>query len=170
MITIYTDGSANWKTGEGGFGVYMIHHDATQQPFVNGIVNEACKCTEEFHYQGFTQTKTGRMELTGILVALKLANKSEKIQIYCDSQYAVNTCNKWLEKWKLTGIQNQANSDILFELEKYLAKFSNLQIDWVKGHRGNIGNEIADILAREGYKSKDKLQDNYNIKTYLDTI
>lgn len=157
-IIIYSDGSCNWKTRKGGIGIYM---------------NENNK--EHYFWNAFENTSIGRCELLGILKSLRLIqNKQLKIIIFCDSQYAINCCNLWINKWVASGeILYKKNKDILMELFKELPKFNQLQIIHVKGHNGNVGNEISDYLAREGFNCTDEtkiINDTQNILDWINKL
>ncbi|NCU26192.1 ribonuclease HI [Candidatus Nomurabacteria bacterium] len=141
-LTIYTDGSCNARTGFGGAGAYIIHAGG-----------------EAMISEGFLDTKTGRMEIMAVILALESIKPEKrlhcKIQIYSDSQYVVNSINKWLRNWVIMGLDGRTNGDLW---KRYLAVAGSytkgaIRISWVRGHNGLEGNEIADSLANGAYKS-----------------
>jgi len=88
------------------------------------------------------------MELKAIYTALKcISYKNLKIDIYADSEYALNTSSKWIFDWSPTEFAGKANKDILKLLYKELKLFKNLNFFHVKGHSGQYYNEMADKLA-----------------------
>jgi ribonuclease HI len=144
-IHVYTDGSAvasGKNRGLGGLGVVFI---------VNGGVKKVVS-------RGYRNTKTGRMELRAALIALKTLRKDQKAKIFSDSMYVVNTFNLgWLENWHLLGYPCK-NPDLMKKLYKEISKFpkKNITFHHVKGHSGNIYNELADSLA--SYKNFKKYE------------
>lgn len=147
-IIVYTDGSANAKEGHpgymlGGFGIYMK------------IIDNDKLIKEIFFHEGWSHTKTGRMELRAIITSLnKITDKLAQVFIYSDSQYAVNCVNQnWLWNWEKNRWAGVANIDLM---KIYLEEFRKFRyrpiITHIKGHTKNedensIGNAIADALA-----------------------
>ena len=77
--TAYTDGSFQSSINAGGYAVVILDESDT-------IVAKL--------YQGFKGTTNNRMEIRGVLEALKYFNKPTDITIVSDSQYVVNTIQK----------------------------------------------------------------------------
>jgi len=135
-ITIYTDGGSSGNPGPGGYGVVIINNG--EQKELSG---------------GFRLTTNNRMELMGVIVALRsLEQKDKPITLYTDSSYVVNGIIKgWAEKWRKNNWiksdkQPAINPDLWGELLD-LIKPLNIKFMWVKGHAGNIFNERCDELA-----------------------
>lgn len=148
MIDIYTDGSAvvhETNKGKGGMSVVFVINDGVRK-----VIS-----------RGYIKTKTGRMELIAALTALKVLKKDQKAVIHPDSMYVVNTFNeRWIYRWRDNGWSCK-NSDIMKELIKEYEKFpkGNIKFKHVKGHNGNVYNELADALAN--YKNFTKfIEDN----------
>lgn len=151
-IRIYTDGACSENPGPGGWAM-VVNTDSTCDTFSGGEYG----------------TTNNRMELTGVLEALKYVadyNSAKDIyEVYCDSAYVVNSINnKWLERWKLNGWKTKAGDDIknrdlweaISEQFKRIRK-QNQQVVLIKikGHAGNTFNELVDKLARsESLKRK----------------
>lgn len=138
-IITYTDGSAHYKDGFGGIGIYM-----------------KWKEHEKIVSTGYSHTTNNRMELRAVIEAMKLVHdKSFQLHIYSDSEYVINTFTNWIFKWEIEGYVGRKNIDLLKEGLQEYRKFpkGNLFFHWVKGHNGIMGNEIADILAGEARKS-----------------
>lgn len=84
--------------------------------------------------------------------------------IYSDSQYVINIYTNWIKKWKFNGFINSkglpvVNQDIiadsLVDFEKindYYLEFygQQIQLNFVKGHNGDHGNDMADRFANFG--------------------
>jgi len=85
-------------------------------------------------------------ELTGILRAImKLSecNFTNDVEIFTDSSYSIQSI------WKvMNGIQLYSNHELIKEIE-FAIELCNCRIDikWVRGHKDDYGNIVADILA-----------------------
>ena len=153
-VIIYTDGSSRGNPGPGGYGIVM----------------EDCKTGFSKQYsKGFQNTTNNRMELLGVIDALKKLKKTKlKITVFTDSKYVVDSVEKkWIFKWKATGFKNKKNVDLWLEFLK-LRELNNISFKWIKGHNNHLQNEICDKLAYkasenkilfidEGYEQKNKL-------------
>ena len=135
-VVIYTDGSCDTK-GNGGYGVSLTCGD------------------ESIYLSGSAEnTSSQKMELTAIIRALEMLKNNCNVVIFSDSQYAVNCINIWIDTWKRNGWKKNdgkpvANLELLQRLCDLKSKF-HIRANWVKGHAGNVGNEIVDGLARMG--------------------
>ena len=138
-MNIYIDGSCKPTTRFGSYGVLIIDDKGnrktltgTQPDVTNNI-----------------------MELTALIEALKhirdnQLDKTNKIEIFCDSQYVVKGLSEWFPKWKANNFQTTAgpvkNLDLWLELEQ-LRKQVVATLTWVKGHAENVRhNEIDKIV------------------------
>ena len=138
MITVYTDGACKNNPGVGGYAAVML--------FDNPEIGIKIIAGGEPH------TTNSRMELMGVLKALSWIYSNyplEKIHIYTDSQYVTNAINKgWLEKWIERDFRNIKNKDLWLLMYKYVCRI-NPTFTWVRGHNGNMYNEIADKIASD---------------------
>ena len=165
VIEIYTDGSCNARTKKGGYGVYMK------------IRHKDGKAEEKRIFRGFNKTKTGRMEIGAVLRALVEVSdmgQRNKVVIYSDSEYVVNTIGKkWYINWESRDYDGIKNKDLW---ENVIAMLRHVEDDllnmfiikWVKGHSGIVGNEIADGLAKQGYMTpeEESTDDYYDNDTH----
>jgi ribonuclease HI len=96
-------------------------------------------------------------ELMGIYMALRYVWKLnfekrnvKEIEILSDSQYALNSVDKWNPK------KNWSNYQQIVEIRQYIQTLREegmvIKFTWVKGHDGNIGNEIVNYLAEQKLK------------------
>ena len=159
-MNIYVDGSASPNPGKGGFGVVIINEN-----------NEIETCYA--HYED--ETTNNRQELKAILYALirwgeKLSdlNWHDSIPVvYSDSSYAVNTFNNWMFSWKNNGWKKSDNQipENLDLIEAYYNLYQNgyrIDLRKIKGHAGELGNELADRLATRKMTVKEVM--NYGRK------
>ena len=139
-MTFYTDGSCvnNGKAGAaGGYGVVGVN-DEGKVEFVRA--------------RRETGTTNNRQELLGVLEALKYFKTPQHLEIYSDSSYAVNTYNNWMFSWARNGwIKSDKkvpeNLDIIKEYYELIQQGYSINLNHIRGHKGILGNEIADKLA-----------------------
>ena len=136
MINYYTDGSCSPNPGPGGFA--------------------AVKNTELVIVGHEDMTTNIRMEAKAIEAALRNADGQE-CQIYTDSEFWVNTITKWGHSWKANGWVKKRgdikNLDLVKEVFE-LFHNSKAKLIWVRGHVGNIENEVADDWANKAREQK----------------
>lgn len=140
-IIIYTDGGCRGNPGVGGWGAWLRHKS----------VEKKLKGTEK-------DTTNNRMELTAVIKALE-SLKTDKITVdlYTDSKYVMNGINEWIVNWKKKNWETAAkkpvkNVDLWKELDKLNQKYP-VNWHWIKGHSGNKGNDMADLLANQAMDS-----------------
>ena len=136
MIIYYTDGSCSPNPGAGGFAVIKDGN-----PLIVG------------HEEMSTNI---RMEGRAMIAALKDSN-GEECQIYSDSEFWVNVITKWGSAWESNGWKKKGgdikNVDLVKEACR-LYSSSKAQLVWVRGHVGNISNELADVWANKAREEK----------------
>lgn len=136
MIIYYTDGSCSPNPGPGGFAVIK---------------------DTELTIVGHEPMSTNiRMEGRAIMAALHDSNGDE-CHIYSDSEFWVNVITKWGSGWESNGWTKKngeiKNLDIVKEVCR-LHKESRAKLVWVRGHVGNITNELADGWANKAREQK----------------
>lgn len=140
-VVMYTDGACRGNPGPGGWGVVLRFQAADKT------------------LQGYApETTNNRMELTAVIKGLKALKRSCKVELFTDSKYVIQGLTEWLVNWKRNGWKTAAkkpvkNVDLWQQLEQEAA---NHEIDWnwVKGHSGVEGNEMADQLANAAIDAK----------------
>ena len=134
-IFIWTDGACSGNPGPGGWGV-LIKNKNLSQKFNGGEPN----------------TTNNRMELMAVIKALENVKFNSKIKIYTDSQYVKNGITIWIATWKNKNWKTSSNKEVknrdLWEKLDKLVSHYDIRWEWIRGHSGNIENEIADQLAR----------------------
>lgn len=165
-IIFYTDGASRGNPGRGGWGVYTEIESSTGQK-------------KEFKLSGGQlSTTNNRMELTAAIQALRFLDsailnkyfvdqkqlgKEFFVTIKTDSKYVKTGIEEWIinwekNNWKSANKKPVLNKDLWQELlslknsinEKLKeAGFKEIVWEYVAGHAGILGNEIADGLATE---------------------
>lgn len=153
VLDIYTDGSSDNRKREAGWsfcvfnGKQLIHSEG-----------------------GYTDGTNNVGELKGVINGLNYVRGNYKVKqvvVHTDSKYVADTIYfdyyKWYEKdWKTKDKQgntiDRLNKDLWVKLRNtiHLMKMRgiNVEVRWVRGHRGNKGNEMADKLAVQARKNK----------------
>lgn len=97
------------------------------------------------------------MEITAVIMALKLLKEPCEITLYSDSQYVCNAIKLgWARKWKANNWMRNSkdpalNSDLWEMILQEISKHKVTTI-WVKGHAGHPENERCDKLATKQAK------------------
>lgn len=124
---IYTDGGCcNTSVyGEGGSAYVILHN--------NEIFARNSK--------GFIRTTNNRMEMLAILSAVNALPDNSSCLIHSDSQYAINVLSGF---WKA-----KTNTDLVNSFREKIKEknIKQIQFKWVKGHNGNIYNEMVDSMC-----------------------
>lgn len=89
-----------------------------------------------------SNTTCNRMEMQAVLSALLSLKFPCTLHIYTDSKIVVNGCLMLKGKKSKT----KANMDMWEQIWEQLRKHE-WEIEWIPGHAGIVGNEIADRLA-----------------------
>ena len=121
-VTIYTDGACDHLDTRCGSWAAILETDGKERVIKGGVFD----------------TTSQRMELRAILEGLKALKKPCQVNIYSDSQCALNVSSG---KWKA-----RANLDLVSEV-KQVALCHRVTWNWVRGHNGHRGNEKAHLAA-----------------------
>lgn len=135
QVSIYTDGACSGNPGPGGWGAILEYQ---------GIEKELSG--------GEASTTNNRMELSGVIFALKALKEPCEVDLYTDSKYVFDSVDKgWVYGWRAKGwIKSDKkpalNVDLWEELLPLLKKHQ-VHWHWVKGHASNEKNNRCDQLA-----------------------
>lgn len=134
-ITLYVDGACrgNGKdSAVGGWGAYLVTRDA-----------------EHKIYGGELQTTNNRMELTAAIEGISFCPADAKLILWTDSNYVKKGITEWIEGWKKKNWKDVKNPDLWKQLDS-VCQGRQIEWNWIKGHAGHAGNEMADQLANAG--------------------
>ncbi len=135
-VILYTDGACRGNPGPGGWGAYLKYGQAEKK------------------LKGFEQqTTNNRMELSAVIHGLRALSRSCQVELKTDSKYVLQGVTEWLSGWKKNGWKTAAkkpvkNVDLWQALDKELSRHK-INWHWIKGHSGEPGNEMADLLANQ---------------------
>lgn len=110
--------------------------------------------TKKEIFGGEKNTTNNRMELMAAIQSLTALTRECELTLYTDSQYVRKGITEWIVNWKKRGWKTAAkkpvkNADLWQLLDAQVARHTVNWV-WVKGHAGNVGNEMADDLANKG--------------------
>ena len=175
MISIYTDGACSGNPGPGGYGVVVITGLPGEAFMPDGTIALYEKPTIiDYHSHLVSDTTNNEMELAAMLKALEIAaGLKQECKIYCDSAYVVNIVNNWIHTWERNGWtrsrgQKIENLPLIKELYNYInTDFfkSKVQVNKIKGHNGEMGNELADALATNDMTKFKNVMQKFHIET-----
>ena len=133
-VIIFTDGSSRGNPGPGGYSAIIISNDTVRE--IGG---------REDH------TTNNRMELRGVIEALRLAKPEDDTIINADSEYVVKGATLWIKGWVAKGWRTAAKKAVLNQdlWQEMLVVIAGKKITWnvVRGHAGVKENERADVIA-----------------------
>ncbi len=134
-VTIYTDGACSGNPGPGGWGA-VLRYGAHEKELSGGAA----------------ETTNNRMELTGVIEALRLLKEPCVVELYSDSKYVIDALSKgwacgWRKKGWIKSDKKPALNADLWETLLELAERHELRCHWVKGHAENEYNNRCDALA-----------------------
>jgi ribonuclease HI len=128
-ITIATDGSCLGNPGPGGWA---------------WVVSESC-----WEAGGSPATTNQRMELQAIGQAVRAFPTAQPLLIQSDSRYAISCLTEWLPGWVRNSWRNSAKKPVanrdLIEYIAFLLRERDVTFEHVRGHRGHVLNELADL-------------------------
>ena len=140
QVIIYTDGACRGNPGPGGWGA-LIQYAGTEKEV----------------YGGLEDTTNNQMELFAAIQGLQALNESCHVDLFTDSKYVMDGITNWIHNWKKNNWKTAAKKEVknkeLWQQLDQLMEHHEVQLHWVKGHSGDAGNEMADLLANKGIDS-----------------
>lgn len=177
-LAIYTDGGYRPSRGIGGWGLhgYLFREEPAKQgagaknalPTAQGYLmgqGGIPEITLTHYVDGFgplpAPTTNNRAEIMGALKALDVAKQQEVLNItfLMDSQYVLESMSARLSGWAANNwLRNDGgevkNADLWKQVHEVKADLEGAGVTmtykWVKGHNGDLGNELADQNATRG--------------------
>jgi ribonuclease HI len=135
-VEIFADGACSGNPGPGGYGAILKY---------GKTVKEISGCAR--------QTTNNRMEMMGIIEALRLIKKPCSIRVVTDSSYVVKGMSEWVPRWIrknwMTASKKPVLNRNLWETLMELSQPHEIRWEWIRGHAGHKENERCDRLARE---------------------
>lgn len=104
-----------------------------------------------------TNTTNNEQELLAVLKALTYLTRADQpikqIEILTDSSYVLNGVTQWMPNWVKKGWRTASGGPVknvsLWQAINNL-DLRNVTFTKVKGHSGDVGNDMADKLANQG--------------------
>ena len=147
IFEIYCDGACSGNPGLAGSGVAIYQNE--ENPTLL--------------YGDFVELGTNNIaELNALFKAMQIAEESNNeniIPIFTDSKYSIDCISTWAYSWKKNGWSKKGgeikNLDLIIKSHTLFEKIkSKIKLEYVKGHSGIIGNELADRMAINAIKQK----------------
>ena len=139
-IIIYTDGACRGNPGPGGWGA-LIKFDIVQKEIFGGQNN----------------TTNNQMELSAAIEGLSTLKEPCNVELFTDSRYVMDGITQWIQNWKKNNWKTSSKKEVknkeLWQKLDQLMTYHQVKWRWVKGHSGDPGNEVADLLANKGIDS-----------------
>ena len=139
-VIIYTDGACRGNPGPGGWGA-LIKFDIAQKEIFGGQNN----------------TTNNQMELSAAIEGLSTLKEPCNVELFTDSRYVMDGITQWIQNWKKNNWKTSSKKEVknkrLWQQLDQLMAYHQVQLHWVKGHSGDPGNEVADLLANKGIDS-----------------
>ncbi len=161
---IWADGACWQETGGGVGGWGALIREAGVEPPI-----------KEFQiYGGVSMTTNNKMEMTACIKALEALSERSIVNLYTDSKYLINGITMWIRGWKKNGWITKdgelvKNRELWQELD-HLCNLHQVSWQWVRGHSGNHGNEIADALAVRGKEEeKERIRKTLSATRFVGT-
>ena len=163
-ITIYCDGGCSPNPGKSGSGVAV---------YVNGEVSELWYGL--FENMGTNNTAELNALYQSLLRAKKESESGNKVNIKCDSMYAINCISTWAISWERNNWTKKGgeikNLNIIKKAYYLYSKIKNkINLSHVKAHAGIEGNELADRMTMYAIEQKNKSFVQYDKDIEIQTL
>ena len=140
---MYTDGSCLKAHGSGGYA-YVLIYDGRTTSYIRTASGS------------YRNTTNNRMEMTAIIKGLQMLTKRCSVCVYTDSKMISDMFNKHIiDKWVECHFRRDKklkNEDLWRNLLNETGRH-DITFIHVKGHSGNLMNDMCDKLAYEAAKN-----------------
>lgn len=139
----YTDGAcAPTNPGPAAWGAVILAPDGGE--------------TE--HARGFIGHGTNQIaEITAAIEGLLRVPEGAPVELVSDSQYVLKGLSEWRKGWERRNWRNSKNEPVanqdLWRTLFAIADARRVSVRWVRGHNGDLHNELADRLANEALRA-----------------
>lgn len=145
QIELYSDGGYISNKNIGGWGVVALQDNKP-------ILTECGSCKN---------TSSLEMELHAAVTALELVKTKIKslknIVLHTDSRILIEGLEGKIARYRQQNWIHQSGRPVesrdLWERLEFLTQDLNATVKWIKGHSGNLGNQMADELARKAMQT-----------------
>ena len=138
-VYLFTDGACSGNPGPGGWGA-ILRFNALEKELLGHD----------------PWTTNNRMELTGVIEALRALKEPCHVIITTDSRYLKDGITGWIHTWKRNGWKTSRKEAVknkdLWEALDEAAQRHEIEWHWIKGHSGHAENERCDRLAQEAIR------------------
>lgn len=148
-VTIYCDGGCSPNPGASGSGV-AIYRDGKVNELWYGL----------YERMGTNNTAELNALYESLLIAQKESAAGKKVEIKCDSMYAINCIKVWAISWERKGwtkkggaIKNLEVIQVSYALYNQIK--TKISLSHIKAHAGLEGNELADRMTVYARKQKE---------------
>jgi ribonuclease HI len=151
-VRIYCDGACKGNPGEAGSGLAIYNGNNLNPTLL---------------YGKYLRYGTNNIaELQALYKALLIASKYNHAIIYSDSKYSIDCITKWAYSWKRNGWRKRGgeikNLNIIQNAHRLYENVKNrIKIEYIKGHTGIEGNELADRMAQLAIQEKNQEYKKY---------
>jgi ribonuclease HI len=133
-VEIYSDGACRGNPGPGGWAAVLRYQGH-----------------EKRRWGTERRTTNNRMELMAAIQGLEALHRPCRVCLYTDSQYLQKGITQWLAAWKRNGWRTAERTPVknvdLWQRLEVACTHHQVDWQWVRGHAGNSGNELADQIA-----------------------
>lgn len=173
---IYTDGGYFEKLDVGGWGLVIfkndqeILRDSGWQKQTSSLemelyaakkalehINDISDIKQNFNYDNDTKLQETRQSNKRLDSSSKLTS-SFSITLFTDSRILIEGLTEKYAMWCANQWRVKSGKTVVYkELWQSLSKLTQQQkvtLRWIKGHNGNLGNTVADSLARQAVINK----------------
>ncbi len=164
-VTVYCDGGCSPNPGKCGSGI-AVYRGGRVAELWYGL----------YEAMGTNNTAELNALYESLLIAKKELEFGNKVEIKCDSMYAINCIQTWAISWERNGWTKKGgeikNLDIIKRsYALYNQIRSKIELSHIKAHCGLEGNELADRMTvharEEGTVAFVQYEDEIDVKAIL---